>query len=609
MIKVLQGVFDSDRPKLPLIGSFAPVIFIVAYFLIGSFFITPWGNFPLNDDWIYGESVRKLLESGSFHMGASCAACFLHIALGAVACKFFGYSYAVLRCLSLIFWLAGSLALYLTVREIGLNQKTAAIFALVYMVNPILMNVSFSYMTDISAISLTIFYLLFTVKAVKRDSPWFFFFASCALLATIAVRPIAVVVVPANAFLLLVYWLRKRHSWTITIGLIVLPIFLTLILQHYMKVTSEFPEGYKWYTGEIASLLKGYLRHTGKSVYVSTILFGQVACYLGLFLAPILVSFIGAFRDLFKAKVRIASIWFVQSTAIVTLTLSNLVATKGRLMPSNQNLLRMPSVGATNIMGVNIPALSSSWRGLLTGISATFAFVLLVILGSGANRAILLAARALKRGLNAPDQAIKRTTLAGFCFLSLSLNFAFLLLQLRVIDLDRYYLLVVVPVLLCLALSWRWLRVRGNFPLSILILLVMSTYSLLATNDFVSWNRMRWQAITSLEATGQKSNIIDGGAEYNFLRDPNLANSVAFGPGFHGVPNRGKPPRDAWRWWPIAEDDLYIISFSPIPDYNIVKNFPYWSALTFSQHDVLILKKNIPVKETQKTASLHVTHL
>jgi hypothetical protein len=82
-----------------------------------------------------------------------------------------------------------------------------------------------------------------------------------------------------------------------------------------------------------------------------------------------------------------------------------------------------------------------------------------------------------------------------------------------------------------------------------------------------------------LEARGIPATQIDGGAEYNILRDIKIVNSA----------NHGAPPRNQWRWWGV-KGEKYIVCFSPIPDYKIIDRISYWSALGFKRREVLVLQ-------------------
>ena len=131
-----------------------PVLVIALYFLVGLMIISPLGNFPLNDDWIYSHAVRKFMETGQIEfVGPNCTSCLLHVVLGAALCKVVGFSHIALRCLTLFIAFANTLAVYLIGRELRLRRGTATFAALLYAANPLFMNLAYSYMTDVAAVT------------------------------------------------------------------------------------------------------------------------------------------------------------------------------------------------------------------------------------------------------------------------------------------------------------------------------------------------------------------------------------------------------------------------------------------------------------------------
>src|SRR5689334_10088256 len=65
--------------------------------------VNPIGDFPLNDDWAYGWTVKTLLETGSFVLSDWTAANLLPQALwGILFCLPFGFSFTALRFSTLI---------------------------------------------------------------------------------------------------------------------------------------------------------------------------------------------------------------------------------------------------------------------------------------------------------------------------------------------------------------------------------------------------------------------------------------------------------------------------------------------------------------------------
>src|ERR1041384_3492324 len=81
---------------------------LVFLFAICETFVMPLGNFPLNDDWSYANSVKILSENGRIDIGAWPSMTLLtHIVYGYLFTSLFGFSFSVLRLSTLLSALAG----------------------------------------------------------------------------------------------------------------------------------------------------------------------------------------------------------------------------------------------------------------------------------------------------------------------------------------------------------------------------------------------------------------------------------------------------------------------------------------------------------------------
>lgn len=128
---------------------------------------------------------------------------------------------------------------------------------------------------------------------------------------------------------------------------------------------------------------------------------------------------------------------------------------------------------------------------------------------------------------------------------------------------------------------------RGNLKLdtktslfTILTILIICGFTVGATHDYLSWNRIRWQALEDLMQQEQISpNQIDGGFEFNgwYLYSPDYPDYKK---------RKAKVP-----WWWVEKDD-YVIAFSPLQGYDIVKQYPLKNWLPFKFERILVLEKS-----------------
>ncbi len=591
--------------KRQVIISYIPLLAAILYYTANIVFISPQGNFPLNDDYIYGQAVRHLLNSGQFELAASSPSCFLHIILGAVACKLFGFSYVVLRTVTLAVGLAGTIALYLTVCELGLRRQIAGLIALVYVTNPLFVNLSFTFMTDVASITFCNFYFLFLIRGMRRDSKGAFLAAAIMLLSAAAIRQTAAIYVLCNLCLLPVYWIQRRHFWTILVFLVALPILWTMELEILLEAIHTLGVPHTVYKSQLLLAAAELVRSPFQQLYQLVVKLGQLSCYLGLFCAPLICAFAFNLLDRIGEHIRKAWPWFLLSVVVVGCAIGQLILQQQRLMPFSPILWKIPDLGVCSIVSTANPQWQPWLLAYLTSSAVVLSIVLLTILGIGLWCALSIAIRSLwhylrMRKEHQPiDPHVARKRLPLFCFLLVIVSLGFLTFQTLVRDYDRYYILVLAPVLICLAITWRWLKVKPTWAMSGLILIAMAIPTTAAQQHYMSWNRARWAALSDLEARGLPADEIDGGYEYNVSRDISLWNYWSYGRNGYKVAirYRGSSPQNRMRWWPI-HGEKHIISFSPLPGYEVASTVPYWSSLLCGRSEMLVLRRKESIGST-----------
>lgn len=582
------GQQKTMRNASSMFASALPLILLGLFYLVSIIAINPLGNFPLNDDWVYGEGVKTYLQTGNMSLPTTCSACFLHVWFGAFACKAFGFSYSVLRCVTVAFGAIGTAALYFALREMRMSKMLSGFISLAYIANPLILSLCFSWMTDISSFAFTNLYILFMVRGIRRTSLADFAWASGMLACAIAIRQGACIFIAANICVLAVYLLAARRVLkpgqiiALVTMLVIVPVGVTISLEKWLTVSDKLSDSYIWFKQRHMSFVHELFKHPGKALFALTVIGGQVLCYLGLYLLPILISFLGFFGGLFTKSSKILACWFAASAAVITTSLTKLVVGENRLMPFNQNMLRLPVIGAPNILGVSVPLLSNKVRFWLTQTCGVLAFLWFAIFLAGCHRTFQMLVKAVLRP--ASQRNLQPVLLHVFCFAMAAISLAAVVFETTVLDVDRHYLLALVPVLICSALSFRLFAQRPTWIISWTLLILMAFYSVCATEDMLAWNRARWLCAESLEAQGINPKDIDGGAEYDFVHDIFLWVKT-----FRNEDINGNP-RNIWRWWRV-NDDKYIVSFSPVPGYEEIGKQEYWSGLTFSKKAVLILRR------------------
>jgi len=550
-------------------------LLISAYFLFIFLFVSLKGNFPLNDDWSYGEGVRGFVQTGRLIMPTVCAAGFTHIFLGAVGCKIFGFSYVVLRAVVFVWAIIGSFALYGALIQTGIRRGAAVFCSLVYACNPIIVNLYFSFMSDVTALSLVNIYLYLLLRACRKNSVNLALLSIVALTLAVGARQSAIIFLPCNLSLLALKIDNRRLLSWVLIASVAIPVLSYIGMDQWLIHRSFSVHDYIDVKEGHWQLVQNMLRLPVHGLHAFIVAMGESACYLGLFCLPVLLSILLQGRKILTKYAPYLWHWLLMAGCMVMISANQLVIAQSKLMPFNQNLLRLPMVCALTIMGLNMPLLSGKTLRWITMLSFVLAFVLLAALGAMLQMLVVKLIKYIK----AKTGSRRQLAIIWICVVAALISTIFSAAETIIRCTDRYYLIALAPLLLSLAIVMRRLKLKIVQPPSVIALLLIAIYSACAAQDYLGWNRARWTGLERLEARGIPSTQIDGGYEYNTLRDIKIYDSA----------NHGLPPRNAWRWWPVKGEN-YIVSFSPIPDYKVVDRLPYWSALGFKAREVLILQ-------------------
>ena len=129
---------------------------LAALMLITVALVPPRGDFPLNDDWIYAKTVEGILETGTYEANPYGDPTLIAQAYwGALFCDLFGYSYPVLRVSTLVLCLLGAWAAAHCARACGLPYGAALLSGGIFIANPFVLNLSYTFMTDVPFLALS----------------------------------------------------------------------------------------------------------------------------------------------------------------------------------------------------------------------------------------------------------------------------------------------------------------------------------------------------------------------------------------------------------------------------------------------------------------------
>jgi 4-amino-4-deoxy-L-arabinose transferase-like glycosyltransferase len=559
----------SDTPKQPMPpravaglrhGEFTALLLACVWIILFAL-IVPVGDFPLNDDWVYALAVRSILQTGHFALPyPSSANVFAQAYWGALFCLPFGFSFTALRVSTAVLGGAGIIAAYLLLRELGARRPFALAGALSLAVNPLYLDLSASFMTDVPFTAVVTASLWLYVRGVRRDAAISVAAAFVLAVVAILIRQFALVLPLAFG----VAHLTRKGTGPRAVAIAVLPVMLAVTLQlafeHWLVASGRTPLIFP----SLVSLLPTQWRYAPLH---GARLAAMALPYFGLFMTPFVACWALARRPPRR--------W---AAAFLAAALVAALATWHDPLPALGNVLIPSGLGPltlsdTLVLHSNAPVLPDSVRDLWIAATVLGDLVAVLVLAIFADRLVTFArtARSAEPRRAAWPQMLMLTMIAAYAA-------GMVLVSYQDDMFDRYLLPLIPAVAAVLAIepghSWPVRhRVLRAIPCG-LLLAASALFAVPATHDYLAWNRARWAATDSLVRAGVAVDDIDGGYEFNFWH--------AYVP-----TDRVKTGRSEFRFY----DTEYVIASGPISGYDEVGRFGFDRWLGPSNGNVLVLHR------------------
>lgn len=546
---------------------FINITLITFAWIIMTIVVNPIGDFPLNDDWAYAKSVRHFLETGNFQLpGWAVANLLPQVLWGALFCLPFGFSFTALRFSTLTLGLIGVIATYGLLKEISFNYKIALVGALILAINPLYFGLANTFMTDVPHFAVTILSLYFFCRGIKENSLFIIFVAVFFAIVSLLIRQVTAALFCGYAIAYIV--INKARIQSLIIAS-VLFIFVPIGIQSvFANIFWPNFGNYGYKEREFVSQITYIdLKTLTNFLYFALSAF----LYLGCFLFPLLIV---AFTIKLKTVESVGIKSLLKSSLLFLITTIGIWLLFGKeRMPIVGNVISDWGLGPLTLRDTLLKSelvpnyLELFWIVItifaVIGAALLLIFTFLSTIQLFFDRGITLYRRSL---------ILLNNSTAFIYFLPLGLSFFF----------DRY-LLLLLPLFMVMVLNS--LDNINSFELSFktwlctfLMILSIGIFTVVATHDYLSWNRIRWQALENLMEAKISPNYIDGGFEFNgwYLYDPDY-------------PVYQEKNKTVW-WW--VEKDDYIITFSTIEGYNVIKKYPLNNWLPFPSNYILVLQKN-----------------
>lgn len=528
------------------------ILIIISLFLLLS--VKPFFNFPLNDGWYYDFSVRSLLFKHELKIHNAVAPILpMHILNGTLFSMILGYSHNTLRLSTIFFSVCGVVGLYKILRELDFSKLPSFFGSLLLLVNPLYFNLSQTFMTDIPFLSMTILSILFYIKAMKRNKNLFYLLTSIFSIFSFSIRQCGILTI-LGIFLHFIIFNREKINFKRIFILFLLPLISVISIFY-------------WY----------YFIHTPTQLYIAQAkMFSpkffleriksrpfNILAYIGFFSFPLIFTY---FLNIKKIFARIFNKKYLFTIAfIIFLVLGycsyNHIENKN-LMPYGYNNIHIRGLGAVDTLsGEKNIMFSEDVRLLVTVFSliSMIFFTYFCVLEVG---------------------IFKKNNKKNILYFIGLIYFSYLLIA--PFSYDRYFIILLPTVIVILL---KYLKNLNLWKVGIFItIFIFSFYSWGYTQDYINWNQARWDGIHYLLNKGIHPSKIQGGFEYCGL----YFDSVGFLENYRKENPEEVNSKTSLPHWPCV-NDKYVVSFSPLSEYEVIKKINYKSLV--SNDYIYILKE------------------
>lgn len=526
--------------------------------------VQPSGDFPLNDDWAYSHSVEWLLSEGRIRLSDWIAPNLLpQTLLGGSVASIAGFSFETLRHLTQVLALLTSIAIYYWFRSGRLSSTESLLASLVVISMPSWPILANSYMTDIYGLFFAIVGSTLLLQSLDKPSASRIFIATAVISVGMLQRQVMLVI--PFAFLLAWFWKHTKWTpWILFLGLI--PLLVTIVTEllyfEYLSSGPGVPNAQKISNERLLPFLLWAIHGEHHRRYELVFNVMTMISYLGLFMAA-WATWWGVQAKIWQHRL----IWPGLILLVVAVTLGN-----GWLPPYlANNTIDGAGIGPFTIYDGLPRDLVQYQRQAgfiwpMAGVVAAFGITAIITL-------VMKSIQHLWRGRRQADPRIVFILTIIAAYSAPFIVTAFF---------DRYLLFLLPFIILLWSLLWpnrenlKTPKLQQAMALSwIAVALFLSS---IATHDYFAWNRARWDAIRFAESIGGSPATIDGGFEYN------------------GYYQFGQQTSEGKSWWWV-NDDEYVVTFTEVPGYELLRTFPVQRFSSRTQPSILLMQRDSSEKK------------
>ncbi len=527
------------------------LLFLFFVFLI--IVVNPIGDFPLNDDWRYAYPVMSWLETGSISMSDDFAPTILLQVVWAYlfSLPFVDFSFTILRFSVLVLAFLGIGLFYRITYELTSSKKIALFGAIILMLNPLYFNLSFSFMTDVPFLFTCLATMLAMHLYFKKNEKKYLIFFILGSIGSFLIRQPGILFLPVLGLMMLLKKVNKSSIlFFVSMLLISAATYMSfdVFLKPLMKIEKAYvPVTQLFYDYFLENPLSFILEIFKKLV--------KTIIYIGFFSLPILPFIFSKIKSVGGLNKK-----FILPILFFNIVLLFFLHSIGKIFPFGGNIMYNFGLGP-ELLKDNYTLEMTNTPRLPIWVMYFFNFI-----GQVVGCWVILM---MIKTYHLLSDLQKRF----FLFLFL-LNTIYLPLMSITSFYDRYLLLTFASVFLYLMLFVDFTIIKLQNAFFVLPIVFMSYFATAGTRDYLSWHRAKLEAFRFLEKEKIDLKKIDAGFELN---------------GWYNFQEGWESPDHLSFWW--VNDDEYIISFGKIDGYDVLKKYPFWSALHFQNQNILILRR------------------
>ncbi len=530
------------------------IIFIFIVFFFSVLIVDPIGGFPIGDDWQYAYPVKTWIEKGVMEFkGIFAPNVLLQVAWGYLFCKISGgFDFTWLRLSTLILGFLGVVYFFKILKRTAGSYKATCFTTLSLLFSPLFFYLSFTFFTDVPFLALFIFSIYSFMKYLDFGKTKFLALAIFWSAASFYIRQPGLLLIAAFGIYFIIEKRFSKKSLLLCSSFFLIAGAIYFSLEKWIKpalsIADNFvPVGGQFYTALIETPLFTGFEWVKKGI--------KTFIYLGFFGLPFVPFF---YNKIIKEKLineKIGGSLLLLNTALFLA-----LYFMGKTFPFGGNILFNFGLGSELLADVytlglpNTPKLPE-WAMLvvqfISQLSATFLFFFIL------------------KKYKTLSLLQKKLTLFLVIF-----NLVYLPVMSITSFFDRYLLPTIVSFFIVLSFFIE-IKTNRKAAWKFVPLILIGGFSILATKDFMAWNRAKNKAFLFLQEQGVSIKEMDAGYEYN---------------GFYNYhfPREEKEGRSFW--W--VTDDRYLITFGSVGGYRQIASFPYDRCLFLQQSTILVLRRD-----------------